>query len=125
MGKKSTIKVIAYCTFDNADLVVFVRGNSIVNLEGAIRLIEGSPEVKYLHSVMGVSEKYLSVLCENKEKKPFYHLNDDIFEISMKIATDGDLGIISRIKKEMDVQIIPGKGSVTYSEVTGHENIVI
>ena len=43
----------------------------------------------------------------------------------MKIATDGDLGIISRIKKEMDVQIIPGKGSVTYSEVTGHENIVI
>lgn len=36
----------------------------------------------------------------------------------MKIATDGDLGIISRIKKEMDVQIIPGKGSVTYSEVT-------
>ena len=63
-------KVLSYCTFDNADLVLLIQGNSLRSMEQKIRDIEGNKEVQYLHSILGVSEEYLQACGEKKGDSP-------------------------------------------------------
>lgn len=66
IDKDRKCKVLSYCTFDNADLVLLIQGNSLRSMEQKIRDIEGNKEVQYLHSILGVSEEYLQACGEKR-----------------------------------------------------------
>lgn len=123
--------VITYCTFDNADLVVLINGNSIKKLEQIIRNIAKMEDVRYCHSVMGVSEAYLANACELDKKDEWEAKDccgeDRIKRVTMKIVTSGDFALREKIKEfyQSDNKLKQLIQFVQYYDVTGHENIVM
>lgn len=116
---------LAYCTFDNADLVVLIHGNSIKKLEEIIEEIEQFGEVRYCHSIMGVSEEYLKNIEEKLDRGETWSAKDcfgeeKISRITMKIMTSGDSDIVNLIKG-----VLPSFDNVKYYKVSGHESIIV
>ena len=60
-------EVLTYYTFDNADIVILIKGNNLTLLEEVLRDIEGMEEIIYLHSIWGIDETYLKE-CKNSKK---------------------------------------------------------
>ncbi len=118
---------ITYCTFDNADLVVLIHGNRIGKLEEIIREIEGMSDIKYCHSIMGVSESDLKEIDRLQQKNitwdvQKYHGEDPIARITMKIVTDGSS--LARRGICAGLSSFPSQ-NVKYYKVTGHESLVV
>src|SRR5699024_7040757 len=72
-----TYRTLTYCTFDNADLVILIQGNSIKTLEHIAYEIQNESEVLYLHCISGASEKYIS-----KTDETDCHAGDSIAALS-------------------------------------------
>lgn len=116
---------LAYCTFDNADLVVLIHGNSIKKLEEMIEETEEFSEVRYCHSIMGVSEEYLKNIKEKLDRGELWNAKDcfgeeNISRITMRIMTSGDSDVVNLIKG-----VLPPFDNVTYYKVSGHESIIV
>lgn len=116
---------LAYCTFDNADLVILMHGNSIEKLEEIIEKTEAFSEVRYCHSIMGVSEKYLKNIKEKLDRGEIWNAKDcfgeeKISRITMKIVTSGTSDVVNLIKS-----LLPPFDNVQYCKVSGHESIIV
>lgn len=132
-------RVLTYTTIDNADLIVLIKGNSISQISEILIEIEKSKKISYIHSIIGISEKYLDNCYE------FYkdnlkitciwngidcHINERLDRITLQLVTNGDESVlytvISRLK---DYNIISSSSdnssNVTWSHSIGHEDILI
>lgn len=115
------LKGIAYRTLDNADLVVFLKGNSYKEISMMIESLGNIPEVQYTHSICGVNQNYLDKLRKNNFD--FSHCygtqhalhNDKIEEIQLDIVANSHL----KAKKFIDKM----KLTARYSNITGHVDI--
>lgn len=126
--------VITYCTYDNADMILLIVGNSLNQIEKYLQEIDSMPEIRYQHSVLGVSEKYLGDCKTNKkildcwqETKCF--LDEPVFRLDVRLVSSGEPQIVS-IEKEILDEIntdysIKNYDKVMYSYVSGHENMVL
>lgn len=132
-------KVLTYYTFDNADLVVLARGNSIVLLEKIFQWIEDIEEIVYLHSILGIDENYLKD-CERSKnildnwngRKCF--INEKIHNLNIQLATSGDDSVLTLFKSKIEHwrtwgnaegQDKKGLDNISYSHMMGHGNINI
>lgn len=140
-GSDRFCRTIAYGSFDNTDLVLFLHSNSLLQLEYALREIEALSEVRYLHSIVGVSELYLhncvnsdsalarfdSTLCFLKERLPEIHIN---------VVTDGTPDVKRWLKGQLEHwcgEIDPDTGEVDAASLddasilskNGHETFVV
>lgn len=118
-------RLLAYCSFDNADLVVLVQGNSVDNIERIFREIEQKDTVAYLHPVMGVSENYLKEKIPESWNGIDCHGNEEIAEIRISVVTSGALEIIHWIKKQLSEYFSNKVDEISFSHASGHENLVI
>ena len=126
--------ILSYCTFDNADLVLLVHGNSLAKIEQDLHDIEENAEVKYQHSILGVSEQYLK-LCKKKRKilsewkgKECY-IEEAVTRLDVRLVSSGESKIINiekRILNEMnDIYKIKNLENMKYAYVAGHENWIL
>lgn len=94
-------EVLTYYTFDNADIVILIKGNNLTLLEEVLRDIEGMEEIIYLHSIWGIDETYLKE-CKNSKKildiweGKHCYLADPIEEIRIQLATSGNNIVVER-----------------------------
>lgn len=122
------ISCIAYNTFDNADLVVLMQGNSLAALEKLLYDIEGEPGICYTHSIMGISEKYLEScidgVLENWENN-LCHIYDKIDKIFLKVVTSGKKDTEYRLKELLNNQLTQCPEKPSFFHVAGHENLLV
>lgn len=126
--------IITYCTYDNADLVLLISGNSLRIIEQQLQEIDSMPEVRYQHSVLGVSERYLGDCKASKkildcwqEKRCF--IEEPVFRLDIRLVSSGE-SQIANIEKNIldkinDDYTIKNYEKATYSYVSGHENLVL
>lgn len=94
---QTNVRGITYRTFDNADLILFLTGNSYTTLSYLIDTIRNRKDVVYTYSVCGIAQKYLELLektdkgtdIQSVEYNGNRLVNDKIDEICLEIATDG------------------------------------
>lgn len=125
-GKSIQRDVITYYTFDNADLVVLMQSNSVNKLEEAVKEIESIPEIRYFHSIMGISEAYLQACKDSGEileewKETTCMLEEELSQITIKFVTSGDRELEQRIRNEWKFPV----NNVKSSFAMGHENLVM
>lgn len=125
-------KMVTYCTFDNADLIVLMKSNSLCKMEEILQKIEGDENISYLHSIIGIDEVYLEACAENGKFKALKcwegvrcWLEEEIARIDMKMVTDGSKQVLQVIKSEwekLENSSLSGFDTLLYSYVTGHGN---
>lgn len=124
---------ISYCTFDNADLVLLIHSNSLLQLHSAMCEIEATPHIRYVHSILGVSEDFLSQVKNVTSDAVFLQnnvcLNEVIPELQISVVTNGD----PATKGQMRLQLEQWAGdkadevikTTVISNKNGHETFVI
>lgn len=134
VDQKYSCRIITYCTFDNADLILLIHGNSLWYMEQNLRQIEMAPEVRYQHSVLGVSEQYLSACLQQKKilecwKESECAVNENVARLEIRIVSSGEtqlMAIEKRILEETNNKYgIKNFNAAKYAYVSGHENLVI
>ena len=117
--------LLAYCSFDNADLVVLVQANNIKKIGKILGEIERRDDVAYLHPVMGVSEEYLKVNTPDFWKGIDCHLNEQLPEIRISIVSSGRKEIVHWIRKQLS-KIFPERlNKISCFAFSGHENLIV
>lgn len=134
VDKKYLCRIITYCTFDNADLIILIHGNSLWNMEQNLRQIEMEPEVRYQHSVLGVSEQYLGACLQQKKildcwKESKCAVNENVARLEIRIVSSGETQLMAIEKKILEETNnkygIKNFNAAKYAYVSGHENLVI
>lgn len=97
----SRYNLLAYCTFDNADLVLVLQGNSITKLEEILKEIEEYKAVAYLHPIMGASEKYLQESDLSVWNGLDCNVTERIAEIRMSLSSSGNSHILRWIRTRL------------------------
>ncbi|EOS41647.1 hypothetical protein C809_04218 [Lachnospiraceae bacterium MD335] len=139
MRTNKICKVLTYYTFDNADLVVLARGNSIHLLEETLQEIEKMEEIVYLHSILGINETYLkdcesnnSILDKWKGRDCF--IDEELHNLNIQLATSGSLSVLALFKSKIAYWRTWGSveeqnknrlDNISYSHMLGHGNINI
>lgn len=123
-------KVLAYFTFDNAEIVGLLKTNSLQELGKTVQEIEEMEEISYVHSVMGVSEAYLTDCSEVGTVIPIWqgikcHIEEDVAEILIKVVTSGRKDTIGKIKSILQTQCNGQWENITCSRLAGHESIAL
>lgn len=126
--------IITYVTFDNADLVMFLKGSSLTLMHSIVEKIDNLDEVIYVHSIVGIEEQYLiDCYAENKILENWQRCNccidEPIARICFRLASSGGSQILSDIKAQWDFSNerfpITGYENTTYSYISGHGSIAI
>lgn len=123
-----------YHTYDNADLIILLYSNNLKQMNAALTDVETDERIRYMHSIMGVSENYLND-CRNQILPEWHGVNcfidDDIPYVSMNVSTSGSPDVVEKIKyqfrhpsKNLNVRF-KGWDSITFSHGTGHCNLRI
>lgn len=128
-------RCLTYLTYDNADLIVLMTGNSIEYMMENLQRIERDHQFSYMHNIFGVSEE---LLRKSKEEGRILdtwnsvccNIDEPIKCIEMKLVTSGDgnhilNGIKHVLDKENDVWTIRGYENLTYTYISGHENLTL
>lgn len=129
-------RLLTYCTFDNADLVVLLQSNSIKEMDRILRELENTDEVKYFHSIIGISEEYLKDCKATNPKQILDNwkgiecfIYDDLKKISLHLVTSGSQKVLNRLRSILerwnDDWKIKGYEKAKYSYMMGHESIEI
>lgn len=123
-------RVLAYFTFDNAEIVGLIKTNSLRELGRTIQEIEKMPEISYAHSIMGVSEPYLTKCNEVKKVLPTWqgvdcNIEEDIAGALIKVVTSGQKETIGKIKSILQTQYEGACENLTYSWMAGHGSIAL
>lgn len=127
-------RIYTYYTYDNADLVLVMDSNSLSILEEKLQEIDEQPEIRYQHSILGVSEKYLEDCKEHKQILECWHdkdccINEDVFRLDIRLVSSGEsqiLNIEQHILDEVHATYkLKNYENAIYSYVSGHENIVL
>lgn len=131
---KKICLVLGYCTFDNADLILLLKSNSIVKLKNVLREIEEDDRVIYVHSIIGVEENYLEECVNQKKilqkwKEKECCIDEKIFEFTLNLATSGNNKILGymkgQIEKWHDIYKIEEPKEIISSYMLGHVNLSI
>lgn len=134
-SKEQVCQVIAYCTYDNADLIILAKSNNFKLLQDTFEAIEDKDEVLYLHSIVGVEEDYL-LECKNRNiilnvwKETVCYIEDTVEEINLQMVSGGPGNLLPRVKKllhewNQKPWHIEGYEKIRYSYIMGHANISI
>lgn len=127
---------VVYYTYDNTDLVVLLRGNSVSEISNVMKKIEKSSSVYYMHSIFGVSEKYLKD-CVRQENGLISipenwnhincHIDEDIAEVEMRVSVSGGLFDPAMIRGffEKYIKNLKGLEEATIAYIQGHESLCI
>lgn len=129
-------RILTYCTYDNADLVVLMHGNSVVRILEKMEQIEEMQEVIYLHSILGFSEKYLQECKSNNRILEYFKgrrcfIYSDIVTLNIRFVTNNKKDLLKKLREELgkwnnkpehDFHI-KGYEDIRYSYILGHENI--
>ncbi len=130
------IHLSAYHTYDNADLVVLIYSNSMQKIGEALEKIRRKDNVCYVHSIIGMSEAFLSdcksegklrVLSEWRGRKCF--IDEKLPHVTMKIATSGAANVPEKIVYQLrkllkDNNIgFTGNDTIEFSEGAGHGHL--
>ena len=131
-----TYRTLTYCTFDNADLVILIQGNSIKTLEHIAYEIQNESEVLYLHCISGASEKYISKTDETDchagdsiaalsccWNGTDCNIDEKLAEIVISIASAGSDTILQWLKYQLKI-LFPNE-KIIYSKATGHVSTII
>ena len=123
---------LTYITFDNADLVILIKGNSMTRMCGLMEATERREEVLYAHFIPGVEEGYLEA-CKDQGRVlddwagTFCFTGEKIARIELQMATSGNRGIWQALKEAWDKSdkrySIKGYDNITYSYIAGHCNL--
>jgi len=111
------IQGIVYRTFDNSDLILFIKGNSYAAMAKIINEIGSRSDVKYTYSICGFAQEYLNKLaCGTKVEKAEYNgnklINDPIDEVCLEVTADG--------KVDWRDFLPDFNGNIEYSNILGH-----
>lgn len=123
--------VISYYTFDNSDLILLVRSNSLQRLQLTIHEMEAWPEIRYAHSILAVSESYLKLRKEGLDSEESASCLDEIIpEIQISVVTDGDPANKGRMRTQLEQwaqerDIGPLLEHVAIFDKHGHETYTI
>lgn len=133
--KDKGCRCLTYLTYDNADLIVFLSGNSIEYMMRILQEIEEIPQFSYMHNVCGVAEALLHDSKENADilenwKGADCNINEEIGEIEIKFVTSGNDGhILKGLKAVFDMENIKWKvknyEKLSYTYISGHENLLL
>ena len=137
IGSDELCQVLTYYTFDNADIVILVKGNSLILLEEVLRDIEGMEEVTYLHSIWGIDEGYLKECKDGGQildpwEGTNCHIDKRIEEVRIQLATSGNSTVLERFISAFENwrtwakengQGIEGLDEIAYSYIMGHGNV--
>lgn len=126
--------VLPYATFDNSDMVILLKSNSITKMEEILDQIEGMDEILYLHSILGIEKTYLKNCFEKGSILDVWQgmnclVDESVDRIEIHLATRGKKTVLSGIKAELEKWNndtrwgIKGYETIVYSYVIGHENI--
>lgn len=130
--RKETCIALSYCTFDNSDLVILLKGNSISEIQNSLEKIDRVDEVVYLHSILGIEEEFLKYCFAQKKIVDIWNgticcINEAIHRAEFHLTTRLTEGSLSDIKTELDQcnceWMISGYQNMKYSYVAGHSNI--
>lgn len=127
------ISLLGYFTFDNADLILFIQGNSFYKVTKKIEQIDKMPEVRYIHPINGVHEESLKNFEIGKKDATFYDMekrslvNDDIKELRIEIVGyagefEGKLKYI--LDRANDTYKLKNYDAACWAYMTDHENYV-
>lgn len=126
--------VITYYTYDNADLILLIIGNSLSLIEEYLQEFDSFAEIRYQHSILGVSEQYLND-CKINEKILDYwretkcFLEEPVFRLDIRLVSSGEPQIVAIEKKILDevnaTYPIKNYEQATYSYISGHENMIL
>ena len=65
--EKSDRNILVFGTFDNADLIILIKGNCLQQINSIIDYIDAFDEVSYMHTITGISQMYLNKSAEKKK----------------------------------------------------------
>ena len=123
-----------YHTYDNADLIILLYSNSLKEINNALASLENDNRVRYVHSIMGVSENYLSA-CVNRILPEWNnvncYINEGISHMNMNLSTSGDMIIKEKVYKQF-IQLsekleggFKGLNNIAFFHSMGHSNLLI
>ncbi len=121
-SQAKNIQGIVYRTFDNSDLILFIKGNSYAAMAEIINKIGSRSDVKYTYSICGFAQEYLKKLeCGAKVEEAEYNgnklINDPIDEVCLEITADG--------KVDWNDFLPDFDGNIEYANILGHiDNIL-
>lgn len=130
--QKSYCRTIAYCTFDNTDLVLLIHGNSLDQMQKALRRIETLPAVRYVHSIFGVAEAYLKVCQKAGTIQDMFQgtvccLDEYVPELQINVVTDGSPDVKGILRSQLEAWAKRSSclRSAAISGKNGHETFTI
>lgn len=92
--------ILVFGTFDNADLIILIKGYCLQQINDIIDHIDSLDEVCYMHTITGVSQMYLNKSVKEKKILQTWNshkvdLNETVDEFYMRIATRNKNYVIS------------------------------
>lgn len=122
--------LLSYFTFDNADLVILIRSNSMERLEETIRDIERMEEISYVHSIAGVSTPYLTQCSDHvlsQWKGIECHVDDSVALVELRISANGGIEAAGKIKASLEKirDRIKNYSRITCMASFGHWNLLL
>lgn len=111
---------IVYRTFDNCDILLFLKGNSYVDMFDFISEVGKCKEIKYKYSICGIAKEYLEKLDENGriDEVEYYNsklVNDKIEEIWLEVVSD----------EKVNLDGILTDYNYTYAKILGNMDYII
>ncbi len=94
-GSNEIIGGISFFTFENADLIFLTHSNSLKLLCSNIIKLKKMSEIRYMHSIHGVSEEYL-LACSNAGciltdwNNVNCHINEIVYDVRLLMTSSGD-----------------------------------
>lgn len=113
---------IMYRTFDNFDLILFLKGNSYIEMSKLIDKVGEREDVKYKYSVCGIAQKYLDKVSDKTEINEIEYngnrlVNDKIDEVWLEIVSNGKASL-SRLSADFE-------NGTEYAKVLGYMDNII
>lgn len=121
-------RLLSYFTFDNIEVIVLIRSNSLLEIDYTLREIEEDYEVSYTHSIVGVSEVYLEECYKDgvfRDKGQIKgNLDEEIQQVDLRMVTSGERNTIEKMKYLLQKQNLDCK-QMTVSHMSGHANYLL
>lgn len=101
--------IMVFGTFDNADLVILIKGDCLSQIDNIINSIDALDEICYMHTITGISQSYLNasekqtwLLQKWNSKK--VNLDRNIDEFTIRIAAKDKNNVINLLQTIIDTK---------------------
>ena len=95
--------IMAMATFDNADLIILVKGSELYEINKIMKCVDELDEVSYMHTITGISQEYLNECQKNGRFLEEWNskkvcLDNRVVEFNMRIATKNKADAIAALQ---------------------------